>query len=244
MIGKSKRPSCIIACFNFKTGAPLPQERTYKRVKADEKTGAWCVLKKGKVEVQAAALVHRIPSFGFLVNEAPDTGKLDSARLLEVGIKPGPIYGKLKAGLTVEWEGKTLCPKDFLGPEIPGRRLAILGDTKDSSRLSALVGEGGLDLICHEATMEEANKEKALTFGHSTPAMAVQVAAECKASHLVLFHLSARYKPLSQCSAEDPESASIIEREAEEELSKLNIHEMKITVAEDFTEVLISKKNK
>merc|ERR1711974_35616 len=124
------------------TGAPLPQERTYKRLKADDETGDWCVLKEGKVEVQAAALAHRIPSFGFLIIEAPDTGKLDSARLLEVGIKPGPIYGKLKAGLTVEFEGKTLCPKEFLGPEIPGRRLAILGDTKDSSWLSALWRRG------------------------------------------------------------------------------------------------------
>ena len=201
------------------------------------------MLKEGKVEVRAAALVHRIPSFGFLITEAPGTGKLDAARLLEVGIKPGPIYGKLKAGLAVEWEGKTLRPKDFLGPEMPGRRLAVLGDTKDSSRLSTLVGEGGVDLLCHEATMEESNKEKALMFGHSTPAMAVQVAVECKAAHLVLFHLSARYKPLSLCSAEDPESAGIIEREAKEELSKLNIHEMRITVAEDFSEVLIPKKN-
>ena len=104
-------------------------------MKADEKTGAWCVLKEGKMVVQAAALVHRIPSFGFLITEAPDAGKLDAARLLEVGIKPGPIYGKLKAGLTVEWEGKVLRPEDFLGPQLPGRRLAVLGDTKDSSRL-------------------------------------------------------------------------------------------------------------
>jgi len=92
--------------------------------------------------------------------------------------------------------------------------------------------------------MEEANREKALMFGHSTPAMAVQVAAECKAAHLVLFHLSARYKPLSLCGAEDPESAIIIEREAREELSKLDIPEMGLTVAEDFSELVIPKKNR
>ena len=92
--------------------------------------------------------------------------------------------------------------------------------------------------------MEEANKEKALLFGHSTPSMAVQVAAECKASHLVLFHLSARYKPLSLCSSEDSESAGIIEREAQEEISRLRIHDMRVTVAEDFTEIMLPKKNK
>jgi len=228
------------------TGAPLPQERTYRRVSADEKTGAWSVLAEGGVEVQAVGLAHRIPSFGFLISEAPSPGKLDAGKLLEVGIKPGPIYGKLKAGLSVDWEGKTLCPEDFLGAEIPGRRLAILGDTKDSSRLSALVSQKGqgIDLICHEATMEEANLEKALTFGHSTPSMAVKIAFDCEASHLVIFHLSARYKPVSLCSAEDPESANIIEREAKEEMSRLGISDLRLTVAEDFSEVVIPKKNR
>ena len=202
------------------------------------------VLRERNFEVQAAALSHRIPSFGFLMIEASSTGKLDANKLLGAGIKPGPIYGKLKAGQSVEWEGKTFFPEHFLGPELPGRRLAILGDTMDSSRLSALVGAQGVDLICHEATMEEANKEKALLFGHSTPGMAVQVAAECKASHLVLFHLSARYKPLSLCSSEDSESAGIIEREAQEEISRLRIHDMRVTVAEDFTEIMLPKKNK
>lgn len=36
--------------------------------------------------------------------------RLDSSKLLEIGIKPGPIYGKLKAGQEVEWEGKVLIP--------------------------------------------------------------------------------------------------------------------------------------
>ena len=33
----------------------------------------------------------------------------------EVGLKPGPDYGKLKAGKPVEFEGVLLKPEDFLG---------------------------------------------------------------------------------------------------------------------------------
>ena len=32
-----------------------------------------------------------------------------------MGIKPGPIYGGLKAGKTIEFEGKILKPEEFLG---------------------------------------------------------------------------------------------------------------------------------
>ena len=77
----------------------------------------------------------------------------------------------------MHFEGQTLDPKDFVGPDISGRQVAVCGDTCDSSELSALVAraEGGLDLLCHEATMEGRLWEKCVSVGHSTPAMAVQV---------------------------------------------------------------------
>jgi len=194
--------------------------------------------------VEAAALAHRVPSFGFVVTEAAVAGKLDSARLLAAGIRPGPIYGRLKAGQEVAWEGAVLRPADFLGPEAAGRRVAVLGDTADSAELVALVGEEGLDLLCHEATMEEANRENAIKFGHSTPAMAVQVAAACRARHLAIFHLSARYKPVS-LSADpanpDPDSAGVIVEEARRAMAGLGMQGVELTVAEDFTEVTVPR---
>ena len=50
------------------------------------------------VRVVAAALRHRIPSWGFLVIEPSSPGKLDTEKLTAAGINPGPAYGKLKAG--------------------------------------------------------------------------------------------------------------------------------------------------
>ena len=50
------------------------------------------------VRVVAAALRHRIPSWGFLVIEPSSPGKLDTEKLTAAGVNPGPAYGKLKAG--------------------------------------------------------------------------------------------------------------------------------------------------
>ena len=41
----------------------------------------------------------------------------------ELGIKPGPFYGKLKTGKPVEFEGKVLQPEDFLGKERFDRKI-------------------------------------------------------------------------------------------------------------------------
>ena len=108
--------------------------------------------------------------------------------------------------------GQVLDPADYLGPRVPGRSVAILGDTCDSAEmldvaprgLDVLGGDTGYSLnvitcLCsvHEATMENKLREKCVEFGHSTPAMAAQVAAAVNAKTLILSHVSPRYKPLS-----------------------------------------------
>jgi len=191
--------------------------------------------------VVAAALKHRIPSFGFIVSEKDSPGKLDSARLLELGVKPGPIFGKLKNGYKVVLDsGKELDPKDYVGPDIPGRKIAVMGDTCDSSEIIPF--STNLDVLVHESTMENSLEEKCVEFGHSTPRMAVDVAVSCGARHLVLTHLSPRYRPVSLSHGEDdPESAKKLELEALQSLEEKSRTDMSLTVAEDFTEVDVPK---
>lgn len=205
---------------------------------------SWPLLDTSFLKVEAIALKHRIPSFGFVITEKPSPGKLDSSKLVKRGIAPGPIFGKLKSGQKVEFEGEILDPTDFIGPNIPGRKLGIMGDTCDTGELVSLMeNTAGLDILIHEATMEGKLREKCVQFGHSTPAMAVRVAAQCRSKHLVLFHLSPRYKPISLTTEDDdPDSAKVIENEALEELRTLGKTDIKLTIAEDFTELTIPKK--
>jgi len=216
----------------------LPFEDSYTRVECDEK-GVWTLLSEGGMLVTAAALVHRIPSFGFIFRESPSPGRLDSDKLLAAGVRPGPIYARLKSGQTaVTEEGLVLDPADYVGPAVPGRKVAVLGDTADSSEVVAQCG-GGLDVMVHEATMENSLREKCVEFGHSTPDMAVEVAARAGTRKLVLFHLSPRYRPVGSEAAEG--TAQVILDEATEKVRREKI-DMEVVVAEDFTQVEIPKK--
>jgi len=224
--------------------SPLPQECSYSKIDFDSSAKCWKVLEDSNYVVSAAALQHRIPSFGFIISEKSSPGKLNFTKLMEKGVQPGPMFGRLKSGLTVKLDtGEELNPADFVGPDVPGRMVAIMGDTCDSSEIVPLALN--VDVLVHEATMENKLLEKCVEFGHSTPNMAVDVAVACNASSLVLFHLSPRYKPISlrnDDGGDDKDSAQIILDEATKHLKEVNRADMDLLVAEDFSEYLILKK--
>ena len=127
---------------------PLPQESKFRKIEFDSKTKSWKLLEEAGLTVVAAALKHRIPSFGFIIKEKNSPGRLNCEKLSGMGILPGPIYGKLKARHKVTLDsGDVLDPGDYLGPDVPGRRLAILGDTCDSLEIVAAAAPDNLDVL-------------------------------------------------------------------------------------------------
>jgi ribonuclease Z len=48
--------------------------------------------------VKAGPVMHSIPSFGFVVTERNEPGKLDAERLKVLGLPPGPLYARIKKG--------------------------------------------------------------------------------------------------------------------------------------------------
>lgn len=155
-------------------------------------------------------------------------------------MKPGPLYGRLKAGEPVTLEsGRVILPSKVLEDAIPGRKVCILGDC------SSILGEGplalcnGADILVHEATLANKHREKAVDHGHSTPEMAAAVARACRARQLVLHHFSQRYKPCCLYKDGDEDDVSELKRQAEEALQDSGV---KVTLAEDFLTLQIPLK--
>jgi ribonuclease Z len=85
-----------------------------------------------------------------------------------------------------------VIPPDLVvGPTRPGRKLAITGDTAPSPAVVEAVR--GADLLVHEATFMEEERERARETSHSTALDAARVAAEAEVGMLALTHLSNRY---------------------------------------------------
>ena len=152
--------------------------------------------------VACAPLKHRLPAFGYRVQEKDRTGHFDVERAKEHGIPPGPLYGKLKRGERVTLpDGRTFEGADFCGPDLKGRAVVYCTDTIYCR--SAVELARGADLLIHEATFAEADEGLAVRSTHSTASMAGRVAAEAGVRKLVITHLSPRYFPGNQTAPED-----------------------------------------
>lgn len=147
--------------------------------------------------IKIALLDHGLPSFGYRVEEPAKLGKLNIVKLQALKIPPGPIYGDLKQGKTITLEdGQILKGTDFTDPEIPGRQVVILCDTRYCPGAIKLAKNA--DLLVHEATFASSLQEKATKYNHSTTTQAAQIAKQANVKRLVLTHLSSRYNVSDQ----------------------------------------------
>ncbi|XP_006789844.2 zinc phosphodiesterase ELAC protein 1 [Neolamprologus brichardi] len=215
-----------------------PQEQPGRTISLDVSSDTYLLFEDQKFVVKAFRLFHRIPSFGFCIQERDRPGRLKTELLKELGLKPGPLYGRLKAGESVTLEsGRVVQPSEVLEEAIPGRKVCILGDC------SSVLGEGPqrlcsrADILVHEATLGNEHREKAVDHGHSTPEMAAAVARACCARRLVLNHFSQRYKPSTMVKEGDEDHVSELKRQAEEALQDTGVD---VILAEDFLTLQIS----
>jgi ribonuclease Z len=142
--------------------------------------------------VHAVAADHRTPALSYVVVEETRPGHFDVAAAAAQGVPPGPRAGQLQRGQSVTLDdGRVVQPSDVLGPERPGRRLAISGDTRPTAALAAAARD--VDLLIHESTFCDDEQARAVETRHSTAREAARVAAQAGARRLVLTHLSSRY---------------------------------------------------
>jgi len=170
---------------------PFPVEIT--EVKAGDTIGDGGRGKREGYDIYAFPTEHGGgPSLGYVIKEHVRRGRFDVEKAKTAGIPEGPLWGKVAKGEPIELpDGRRLTAEGFVGEPRPGRLVAFTGDTRPCA--ATVDAAQGADLLIHEATFGEEERERARDTGHSTAKEAAQVALASKAKRLVLSHVSARY---------------------------------------------------
>jgi ribonuclease Z len=139
--------------------------------------------------VAAFPVEHRGPAFGYAFVEDDRPGRFDAAAARALGVQEGPDFGRLQRGEEVGG----VKPEQVVGPERPGRRIVLSGDTRPCQTTE--VYAHGADVLVHEATFLEDERARARETGHSTAAQAAEIARDAGVRLLALTHVSTRYFP-------------------------------------------------
>ena len=135
---------------------------------------------------------HGVSAIGYALVEDPRPGRFDVAAADALGIPAGPDRGALQRGETVALgDGRLIAPGEVLGEPRPGRKVAISADTAYSP--AVVEAARGADVLVHEATFCEDERDRARETGHSTALEAAGVAGAAEVRLLALTHLSNRY---------------------------------------------------
>ena len=167
----------------MRLAGPVSYELTLVELEPSE------IVERAGYSIAAVPVDHRAQAIGYVLYEDTRPGTFDPRRAQELGLTPGPEFGRVQRGETVRGDS----PHQVLGPAREGRKLVISGDTRPCESLAIAAHEA--DVLVHEATFASEDAEQARLRGHSTAAQAAQLAREAAVRALALTHTSMRYPP-------------------------------------------------
>ena len=150
------------------------------------------VLQRDGYEICVFPVKHGVPAVGYALVEAERPGRFDDAAANALGVPFGPERGVLQRGEPVTLaDGRIIRPEELVGEPRPGRTVVYTGDSRPADAVPVLFR--GADLLVHEATFAEDDRERAAELGHSTAREAAEVARDAEVALLALTHVSPRY---------------------------------------------------
>ncbi|HXY19978.1 MAG TPA: ribonuclease Z [Gemmatimonadales bacterium] len=150
------------------------------------------VLSRDGYELRVFGVEHGGGAVGYALVEQDRLGRFNPDRARELGVPEGPLWGKLQRGQPVRLDdGREVAADTIVGAPRPGRSLVYSGDTRPCA--ATIEAARGADMLVHEATFGDEEKDRARETAHATAREAAEVARQAGARRLVLTHLSARY---------------------------------------------------
>jgi ribonuclease Z len=135
---------------------------------------------------------HGVAAIAYALVEEPRPGRFDVEAADAIGVPFGPERGALQRGESITLsDGRVLTPDAVLGPARPGRTIVYSGDTAPSEILLAVAEHA--DVLVHEATFTEEERDRAAETMHSTASQAAALARDAAVRLLALTHVSPRY---------------------------------------------------
>jgi ribonuclease Z len=149
-------------------------------------------LSRPDYDIIVFATDHRADTVGYALAEHTRLGRFNPERARALGIPEGPLWGRIHKGESIELaDGTRVEPSQLVGEARRGRKVVYTGDTRPCA--SVVTAAAGADLLVHEATFGEEERDRAGETGHSTAAQAAEVARQAGVRRLVLTHISPRY---------------------------------------------------
>lgn len=135
---------------------------------------------------------HTVPTLGFRLEECGRPGRFHPQTALDLGVRSGPLWGRLQAGETVTLaNGSQVTPEQVLGVPRRGRHVAYVTDTALCPSIHTLLHDA--DLAFMESMFLPDHALDAAEKHHLTVEQAVLAAVRARVRELVLVHVSPRY---------------------------------------------------
>jgi ribonuclease Z len=166
----------------------LEYELEYYTTVNDEKR---LIFDDKSLQVFSFPLKHRIDCCGFQFVEKIRKPKIKKEYIEKYKLQPGNIIALKRGEPTVLSSGEILDPTEVCTPPDQPRTYSYCSDTAYSEKVIESIR--GSDLVYHESTFLESEKERAKATFHSTAAQAAQVALNSGAKELIIGHYSSRY---------------------------------------------------
>jgi ribonuclease Z len=143
------------------------------------------------LEIHSFPLKHRIPCVGYLFAEKPKQIKIRKEYINRYSLQPSEIIA-LKNGQSITTpKNIVVTPQEVCDAPEKSKSYAYCSDTMYWETLIPSIQ--GVDLLYHESTFLESEKERAKHTFHSTAAQAATIALKAGVGKLLLGHYSSRY---------------------------------------------------
>ena len=150
------------------------------------------IFEDNTITVETLPLKHRMPCCGFLFREKPKKRHLIGEMVNFYDI-PAYMRQSIKDGADYTTPDGEIIPNSRLTKDADrSRSYAYCSDTAPCTHNNDALE--GADLLYHEATFAESEKERATQTLHSTARQAAQVASRASVKRLLIGHYSSRYE--------------------------------------------------